>query len=146
MARKKRSTHQTISSETTDGESASPTITLTTEKDLVFVSLQKTLAEVNKIEGITGYILKNTTSAVIDLKDPSNLVAYALLSSHALDSSQEFSEMFALGTVDSILIEGEEGKVLFLTNGVNQASVFMERDVDHSEILKLISPLPPKDN
>jgi predicted regulator of Ras-like GTPase activity (Roadblock/LC7/MglB family) len=142
MARKKRSMHETLSSETAESGSPAPTITLTAERDPVFVSLQKTLAEVNQIEGITGYILKNTASAAIDLKEPSNLVAYALLSSHALDAGQDFSGTLELGTVDSILLEGEEGKVLCLKIGANQASVFMEKDVDHSEILKIISPHP----
>ena len=136
MTKKKRTIHETLTTvpviET--GAKATPT----TEEDPAFTALRTTLAEVNKLEGATGYILRNATSAVIDLKDPSNLVAYALISSQAADSAQEFSEMFDLGDVESTVLEGGNAKVLCVTADGSKASVFMEKTVDHTKILRRI--------
>lgn len=137
MARKKRQTTETLTTTVLENESA-PIISSTVEKDLNFRPLRARLAEINHMKGVTGYIIRNATSAAIDLKDPSNLVAFALLSSHAIDACQEFSEMFNLGEVEHTLLEGQTLKVLCLTIGENTASVFMEKATDHMKILEQI--------
>jgi predicted regulator of Ras-like GTPase activity (Roadblock/LC7/MglB family) len=57
-----------------------------------------------------------------------------------LDSSREISELFELGDVDNILIEGKETKALCLVIGENKISIFMEKNADHADILKRVSP------
>ena len=97
--------------------------------------LRAKLEEIQKQDGVIGYILRNTSSASIDLKDPAKLIDYALLSSSALDASEELSELFALGNVRSVLVEGKNIKMLSLIVDGNRISVFMEKNVD-SEVLR----------
>jgi predicted regulator of Ras-like GTPase activity (Roadblock/LC7/MglB family) len=110
------------------------------EEDQVFTDLSEKLAEIRKEKGVIGYILRNTTSAMIDLKEPEKIVEYALFSSRTMDSSREISNLFELGDIKSILVEGKETNALFRTINGNQISIFMEKDVDHADISKRISP------
>jgi predicted regulator of Ras-like GTPase activity (Roadblock/LC7/MglB family) len=110
------------------------------EEDQPFTDLSSKLAEIRKDEGVIGYIIRNATSATIDLKEPEKLVEYAIFSSQVLDSSREMSDLFELGNVESILVEGKENNALCMTIDGNKISIFMEKDADHADILKRISP------
>lgn len=110
------------------------------EEDQTFTDLSSKLAEIRKDKGVTGYIIRNATSATIDLKEPEKIVEYAIFSSQVLDSSQEISDLFELGDVKSILIEGKESNALCMTLDGNKISIFMEKDADQADILKKISP------
>ena len=98
--------------------------------------LRARLDEIKAYDGVIGYILRNSTSAAIDLKDPTKIIDYAILSSSALDASQEMSELFNLGDVKDIIVEGKDVKVLSLTVDENKISVFMEKNADCSKILR----------
>jgi predicted regulator of Ras-like GTPase activity (Roadblock/LC7/MglB family) len=133
MVKQKRSIHETATTVIVDDVTSS-------EEDQVFTDLSKNLAEIRKAEGVIGYILRSTTAATIDLKEPEKLIEYAILSSQVLDSSQEISELFELGDVESTLIESKEIKVLCLVIDENKISIFMEKNADHADILKRVSP------
>lgn len=111
-----------------------------TTEDQTFKDLSDKLAKIRKNKGVIGYILRNTTQATIDLKEPEKIVEYAIFSSQALDSSQKISDQFELGDVENVLIEGKENKALCMNIDGNKISIFMEKDADHAEILKKISP------
>ena len=136
MVKKKKSIQETATSVVIDNETAVAAV----EEEQVFTSLQKNLAEINKCKCVTGYILRNATSATIDLKDPAKLVEYAILSSQALDSGKEISELFHIGDIENILIEGKDIKALCMTIGENKVNIFMEKDTDHADILRRVSP------
>jgi predicted regulator of Ras-like GTPase activity (Roadblock/LC7/MglB family) len=94
---------------------------------------------INKIkarEGIIGYILRNSTSASIDLKDPTKIIDYAVLCSSASEASEELSKTFKLGDVKHVLVEGNDAKLLFFTVEDNKVSVLMEKNVDHNRVHK----------
>jgi predicted regulator of Ras-like GTPase activity (Roadblock/LC7/MglB family) len=110
------------------------------EEDQTFKDLSSKLAEIRKDNGVTGYIIRNATSATIDLNEPEKIVEYALFSSQVLDSSQEISELYELGNIESILVEGKENNALCMNLDGNKISIFMEKDADHADILKRISP------
>jgi predicted regulator of Ras-like GTPase activity (Roadblock/LC7/MglB family) len=132
--KKKHSTQEILATsviESTPDETAS-------EEDPTLVILRGKLEEISKLEGVTGYILRNATSAVIDLKEPENLVSYALLSSQAEDASREFSEMFKLGEIENVVLEGEDSKMLCANVNEAKISVFMEKAADHSKIIRRI--------
>jgi len=114
-------------------------VTLTLEEDPAFAGLRSSLAEINKVEGVKGYILRNATSAVIDLQNPAKLVEYAFLSSQATDACQEISDLFKLDITKTVL-EGADVNVLCMIIGKNRLSVFMEKTVDHADIFRRISP------
>jgi predicted regulator of Ras-like GTPase activity (Roadblock/LC7/MglB family) len=103
--------------------------------------LRSNLEEIKTYDGVIGYILRNSTSAAIDLKDPTKIIDYAILSSSAIDVAEELTELFNLGEFNSIVVEGKDVKMLSLTDGENKISVFLERSADLEKVLiKLHSP------
>jgi predicted regulator of Ras-like GTPase activity (Roadblock/LC7/MglB family) len=131
---KKKSLTETASAIMMEDDEPEDTI----QEDDEFTTLSETLKEIRKIKGVQGYILRGTTSATIDLKEPEKIVEYAILSSQALDSSREISEQFKLGETESILIQGKDIKTLSLLIGENKVSIFMEKDADDADILNRI--------
>jgi predicted regulator of Ras-like GTPase activity (Roadblock/LC7/MglB family) len=129
MTKKKKDAEETVAEPMALEEAAIP-YAPTTDK------LKASLEELKGYEGVIGYILRNSTSATIDLKDPSKLIEYAILSSSALEAGEELSETFNLGLVKSILVEGKEVKVLSFTVGENKVSIFIERNTDPEKVLK----------
>jgi len=104
-------------------------------------NLRSNLEEIKRYDGVIGYILRNSTSASIDLRDPEKIIYYAILSSSAIDTSQELSELFGLGNAKSISVEGKSVKMLSLTIGENRISLFMEKNVDNEKILRKLRAL-----
>lgn len=98
--------------------------------------IKQNIDRVKEKEGVIGYILRNSTSASIDLKDPTKIIDYAVLSSSALEASEELSNTFELGDVKYILIEGNDVKFISFVEDENRVSVFMEKNVDHKRIHK----------
>ncbi len=98
--------------------------------------LRENLEEIKTYEGVIGYILRNSTSAAIDLKDPTKIIDYAILSSSALEASEELSELFDLKETYNIVVEGKNVKILSFTADENRISIFADKDVDFEKILK----------
>jgi predicted regulator of Ras-like GTPase activity (Roadblock/LC7/MglB family) len=109
---------------------------VTVEETISVNNLRANLDEIKTYDGVVGYILRNSASAAIDLKDPAKLIDYAIISSSALDASEELSKLFDLGAVKDIVVEGKGVKVLSLTVGENRISIFLEKDADCEKILK----------
>jgi predicted regulator of Ras-like GTPase activity (Roadblock/LC7/MglB family) len=108
------------------------------QENFSFASLSASLAEIRKLEGVIGYILRSNSSAIIDLEPPENIIQYALLSSQIYDSCQEIAQQFNLGETESMLVEGENVKVLCMGIGENRVSVFMERAATDLGLVKSI--------
>lgn len=130
MARKKKTVQ----------EIAPVTEPLTVEESHVN-NLRENLEEIKTYDGVIGYILRNSTSAAIDLKDPTKLIDYAVLSSSALDASEALSEDFNLGDVKSIIVEGKNVKVLSLTVSDNRISIFMDKEANCEKVLRKLHDL-----
>ncbi len=94
------------------------------------------LAEVRDCEGVVGYILRNQTSALIDLEDSAKITDYALLSSLTFDASRNLSDVFDLGDIRNIFFEGKNIKILSVTTDENKVSVFMEKSADVEKVLE----------
>ncbi|MEM2953829.1 MAG: hypothetical protein QXU21_06105 [Candidatus Bathyarchaeia archaeon] len=101
--------------------------------------LKTSLEEIKGYDGVIGYILRNSTSAAIDLKDPSKLIEYAILSSSSLDAGEELSKLFHLGAVKHIVIDGKNIRALSLTSGENKISVFLEKNADLKKVLEKLN-------
>lgn len=106
----------------------------------LFKNLSENLKKIRSLEGILGYIIRNGISAEIDLQEPEKLVEYAIFTSQIVDSSQELAELFTLGGLKTILVEGAEFKVLILIINENKINVFMKNNIDHIKIAEKISP------
>jgi predicted regulator of Ras-like GTPase activity (Roadblock/LC7/MglB family) len=133
MVKQKRSIHETATTVIVDDVTSS-------EEDQAFNDLSKNLAEIRKTDGVIGYILRSTTAATIDLKEPEKIVEYAIFSSQVLESSQEIADLYELDDIKSVLVEGKENKALCMDINGNKISIFMEKNADHDDILKRISP------
>ncbi|MFH1131258.1 MAG: roadblock/LC7 domain-containing protein [Pseudomonadota bacterium] len=135
MVKKKKHIHDAVETVMIDGVPITPF-----EEDPTFTALRTSLAEINKAPGVTGYILRNTTSAAIDLKNQEKLTNYAILSAQSIETGQELSELFDLGKVEHVLIEGKNHKIICMAIGENKVSIFMEKNADHTAIIGLLSP------
>ena len=98
--------------------------------------LQERLRNLKIRQGIIGYILRTSRSASIDLKDPTKIIDYAVLSSTTLDAAADLSETFELGEIQNILLEGKDAKILLLKVEDQRLSIFMDRNVDHEKIYR----------
>jgi predicted regulator of Ras-like GTPase activity (Roadblock/LC7/MglB family) len=113
---------------------------LASSEDQTFTDLNSKLAEIRKAKDVIGYIIRNTTSATIDLKEPEKLVEYAIFSSQVMDSTREISGLLEIGDVKCIFVEGKETNALCMALDGNKISIFMEKNADLSRILKRLSP------
>ena len=134
-----------VKKKSTEQENATPIIVdedeiATAEEDQTFKDLNDKLAKIRKNKGVIGYIIRNASSATIDLKESEKIVEYAIFSSQVLDSSQEISDLLETGDVKNVLIEGKENKVLCMKINGNKISIFMEKDAEDTDIQKQISP------
>ena len=101
-------------------------------------TLRANLEEIRNYDGVVGYILKNTNSASIDLKDPAKIIDYAILSSTTFDSTEELSKLFNLEGIENSIIKGKNLKMISLTIEKNRISVFLENSSDLDRVLKRI--------
>jgi predicted regulator of Ras-like GTPase activity (Roadblock/LC7/MglB family) len=108
------------------------------EEKAEIVDLRSILERIKSRDGIMGYIIRGTTSASVDIKDPSKIIDYAALSAEVIESGESLSSMFELGKINCIILEGKNLKVLSLTRGEQELSIFMEKNVDHNTVLKEI--------
>jgi predicted regulator of Ras-like GTPase activity (Roadblock/LC7/MglB family) len=99
-------------------------------------SLHARLQEIKKCEGVIGFILRNTTSASVDLNDPTKVIEYAILSSMSFDAAGKFSSLFDLGDIKNVVVEGKNFKMLSVTADENKISIFMEKETDPEKILE----------
>jgi predicted regulator of Ras-like GTPase activity (Roadblock/LC7/MglB family) len=136
MVKKKRSQQENATPVIVDDDELADT----PEEDETYTDLCNKLAEIRKDKGVIGYILRSTTQATIDLNEPEKIVEYAIFSSQVLDSSREISDLFELGDTKSVLVEGKETKALCMDVDGNKISIFMEKNTDHADILKKVSP------
>ena len=104
----------------------------------VFTNLAASLAEIRKLKGVMGYILRSDTSAIIDLTEQERIIEYAVLSSQISESSIEMAKQFNMADLESVLVEGKSVKVLCMSVSENRISVFMEKSATHAWIIKRI--------
>jgi predicted regulator of Ras-like GTPase activity (Roadblock/LC7/MglB family) len=100
--------------------------------------LRTSLEEIKNYDGVMGYIMRNTSSASIDLKDPAKIVDYAILSSTAFEATEEFSQLFRLGNLKNITVDGKNLRMLSIAIDENKISVFMEKNADAEKVMKRI--------
>jgi len=105
-----------------------------TENDIE--KMQEKLQEIKDQEGIIGYILRGPKSASIDLKDPTKIIDYAVLSSATFDAGHNMTEALQMGEVDTIVVESEETKLLSMNINNHRLSLFMKKSVDHNKLYK----------
>ncbi len=113
-------------------------ITVAGGEDPAFASLGASLAEIRKLKGVLGYIMRGNTSVVLDLAEGDKISQYAFFSYQLHESCIEIAKQLNVAEVESALVEGRNLKVLFVKIGENKISVFMEKSADHSGIIKRV--------
>jgi predicted regulator of Ras-like GTPase activity (Roadblock/LC7/MglB family) len=98
--------------------------------------LRSMLDKIKTKAGVIGYIMRASTSAAVDIKDPSKIIDYAVLSTSALEAAESLSEAFELGKLNRVIVEGKDLKVLLITVAEQRISIFMEKNVDHNLVCK----------
>lgn len=93
------------------------------------------LEEIRNCEGIIGYILRDTSTASIDLNDPEKTVEYAILSSSAFDAGKDLSQIFDLGNIENSIYNGRKIQMLSTNVGENRISIFADKGTDLEKIL-----------
>ena len=74
--------------------------------------LQEKLQEIKGQEGIIGYIWRGSKSASIDLKDPTKIIEYAMLSSEVQEVGKKMKENLDLGDLENIILESNDKKLV----------------------------------
>jgi predicted regulator of Ras-like GTPase activity (Roadblock/LC7/MglB family) len=108
------------------------------EENSVFAKLSASLAEIRKLKGVLGYILRSNISAIVDLNESDKIIDYAVLSSEMNESCFEMTKQFNLGESEFMIIEGKNIKVLCMSIGENKVSVFLEKSTNPAWIIKRI--------
>lgn len=125
-----------VKKKTSAQEAASETQPIAVEEAAYKDDLRAVLEEIRKWEGVIGYIQRDASSAIVDLRESAKITDYAILSSSAFNASEEFSDLFDLGDVKKAVVEGKDLKMLSLIVSENRISVFVEKNVDTGRILK----------
>ncbi len=107
-----------------------------------YKSLLEAVQEIRKCNDVAGFILRSDLQATVDLNDPSKIIEYAMLSSQTFDAAETLAATFRLGGTENILVEGKNLKMLCLRLGQNKISIFMEKRIDHKQILSALAPQP----
>ncbi len=100
------------------------------------VDLSTTLEAIKAKEGVVGYILREQTSASVNIGDPSKIMDYALVSASLSESVESFSEAFQIGKICNIVAVANKLKILQLGIGEQRISIFMDENVNHESICK----------
>ena len=104
----------------------------------VFANLAATLAEIRKLKGVLGYILRSNSAAVFDLTQKELVTDYAMLSYEMYDCTCAVGRQFKLADVECAVAEGQTAKVLCMGIGENRLAVFMDKTCAHAWIVKRI--------
>jgi predicted regulator of Ras-like GTPase activity (Roadblock/LC7/MglB family) len=107
-----------------------------TEAKVSGYDLRSILDKIKTKNGVMGYIMRASTSAAVDIKDPSKIIDYAVLSTSALEAAESLTEAFGLGNLNNVVVEGKDLKMLLITIDEQRISIFMEKNVDHNAICK----------
>jgi predicted regulator of Ras-like GTPase activity (Roadblock/LC7/MglB family) len=110
----------------------------TADDNEMFAGLAASLAEIRKLNGVNGYILRSNKSAIIDLIEQEKTSEYAILSTQINESSQEMAKQFNLSDIEYVLVEGKRSKALCMTLGENKIGIFMEKTATQDLIVKRI--------
>jgi predicted regulator of Ras-like GTPase activity (Roadblock/LC7/MglB family) len=129
---------ETIPTETMNDPAVAVAVITVENNDSTFADLSANLAEIRKLKGVTGYILRSNTSAIIDIAEQDKIIDYAIMTTQIHESSQEMAKQFNIREIESVLVENKNLKVLCITLGENHISLFIDPSAAHAKIIKRI--------
>jgi hypothetical protein len=99
--------------------------------------LNDKLKKINGRKNVLGYISRTPKTATIDLKDPTKVINYAVLSYSSYEACERLSEIFKLGDFEKVIVKGKIVNMLSFNINKNRISIFTDKDEDLEEILKI---------
>ncbi len=105
----------------------------------VFRKLSPLLADLRKNNEISGFILKNSVQAIVDLNKPDDLTELAVLISQIFKTSASLLAACTGGQMSYSIVEGSKSIVLCLYLGGNQLAIVMEKSADYKKVLEKIA-------
>lgn len=105
-------------------------------------TIRDLLEEIKAQENVIGYAIRNGATS-IDLKDPSKLLEFAILSSASIDAGAELSTLFNIGEIKHITVIGKKVKIVSLILNGNKISLFLERNANSEEIIENLQSFKP---
>jgi hypothetical protein len=93
-------------------------------KDLPDVSIR---AAQKMGASVIGYILRNDSSAKINLSESDKIVDYAMFNSQLIESGQSIAEYLGIQDVERIIVEGKNIKTICKISGENKTCVFLNK-------------------
>jgi hypothetical protein len=76
---------------------------------------------------VIGYILRNESSAKINLSESDKIVDYAIFNSQLIESGQSIAELLGIQNVQRIIVEGKNIKTICKISGENKTCVFLNK-------------------
>lgn len=105
-------------------------------------TIRDLLEEIKAQENVIGYAIRNGATN-IDLKDPTKLLEFAILSSASIDAGEELSTLFNVGQIKHITVIGKNVKIVSLILDGNKISLFLERNTNPEEIIEKLQSFKP---
>jgi predicted regulator of Ras-like GTPase activity (Roadblock/LC7/MglB family) len=118
------------------GTEVSPEIVTSDNDNQEYEVLLEAVQKLRRSKDIEGYLLKSETKATVDLNDSTKIIEYAMLTSQAFESAETLSSSLNIGSIETVLIEGETIKTLCINQGQNKLGVFMKKGTDDEDILE----------
>ena len=87
-----------------------------------------TIEEAPKMgSNVIGYILRNETSAKINLSESDKIVDYAMFNSQLIESGQSIAELLGIRNVERLIVEGKNIKAICKISGENKTCIFLKK-------------------
>jgi hypothetical protein len=92
-------------------------------------SIAITVVEAPKMgSGIIGYILRNESSAKINICESDKIVDYAMFNSQLIESGQAIADLLGIRNVERLIVEGKNIKTICKISGENKTCVFLNKN------------------
>jgi hypothetical protein len=79
-------------------------------------------------DNIIGCIVRDQNSAKIDLKESEKIVEYAMLNSQMIEAAEAIANIFGLGKIENVCVEGKKITANCKIAGETKTCVFMNKN------------------
>lgn len=105
----------------------------------IYKKLLRILKEIRVNNNLEGYVIRNSTRAMVDINNPAELADLALIATQLFEVSTKLLSVQERRHLKNAILDGSRIRVLCVEVGGNQVSVFMDKTVNCEGILERIS-------
>jgi hypothetical protein len=85
---------------------------------------------------LIGYIIRDETSAKINIAEADKIMEYAMLNSQMIETAEIIGKLFGQSKIDNVLVEGKKVKANCKIDGENKTCVFLNKNAKPSTSAK----------